>query len=956
MRSRLDFFLSVLVLLGLAADGSVASAQEPTPAHQPLHQRVDQLVEATPWGPLAPLAGDAEFLRRACLDLTGSIPSSAEARAFLDDPTPNKRELLIDRLLASPRFPIHMATVFDVMLMERRPDKHVPNADWQKYLQAAFEQNKPYDQLVREILSADGTDPAQRPAAKFFLDRDAEPHSSTRDLGRMFFGMDLQCAQCHDHPLVDHYLQSDYYGLFAFVNRTQVFTDAAQKKSFLAETSDGDASYKSVFTGDAANTRPQLPGSGEIDEPRFRQGEDYITAPAPNVRAVPKYSRRAKLAELATNGTNRQFNVNIANRLWALAMGRGLVHPVDLHHPANPPSHPDVLELVTNEFVAQKFNMRWLLRELLLTKTYQRSIDPPADPAPQVAAAVQQAPAVEAEFNRLKAVAEESKKMADTVREEMKAARTALEPVEAAWKKTEAAVTEAKKPVDAAAAAVAKSQAAASAKQSVLNTINEAAAKVAEAAKALPADKDITASVATFTAKQQQITGELAAIQKTIADQTAAQQAAQAKLLEAYVPADAAYAAFVEARKPVDAAKTKLLGIWNQHKADSLASSIQRKRFDGLQSHIAFGTALAQAAAAQTMIDPTKAQLAAAVQSVEQQQAELTKQTAAVTEAEKTMAEATKSLEDARAQFAAKQGIVQALAEAAAKSDAALQKLPGDAELTLVVQKLKERQEPLIKEASTLEQAVTVRDAATKEVASRLVGLKLAMVAATNEMTVRQQAVAAKTTVLNQAIAAAQGAQATVASGRAQLVDVWTVGAGVRPLKPLTPEQLGWAMMQATGVLEPQRPGVDAEIEKTVPKATVANDAAKTRARDLQLEALLHEKNRGNLNVFVSMYGQSAGQPQDDFFATPDQALFAANGGSVVGWAAGGQLAQRLNPIEDPKALAEELYLSVLTRRPTEAEISETTQQLAARPTEKAVVIRDMIWALVTSAEFRFDH
>ena len=348
MTSRLKKSRLVLAFLSLLAAGSFAAAQEP------LHQRIDQLVEANLIGPAAPLAGDAEFLRRVYLDLAGAIPSAADARAFLDDAAPNKRELLIDRLLASPRFPIHMATTFDIMFMERRPDKHVTDAEWRKYLQAAFEQNKSYDQLAREILSADGTDAATRPAAKCFLDRDAEPHSSSRDLGRMFFGMDLQCAQCHDHPLVDHYLQSDYYGLFAFVNRTMLYTDAAAKKSFLAEKADGDASFKSVFTGDAGNTRPQLPGGAEIEEPRLRQGEDYVVAPAANVRTVPKYSRRAKLAELATNGTNRQFNVNIANRLWAHLMGRGLVHPVDLHHPANPPSHPAALDLLTNDLIDPK--------------------------------------------------------------------------------------------------------------------------------------------------------------------------------------------------------------------------------------------------------------------------------------------------------------------------------------------------------------------------------------------------------------------------------------------------------------------------------------------------------------------------------------------------------------------------------------------------------------------------
>lgn len=944
---KFSYFGSAIMLMIAAA---AAQAQEP------LHQRIDQLIEANLIGPSAVLANDAEFLRRCSLDLNGSIPSAADARAFLDDPNPNKREVLVNRLLASARYPVHMADVFDVMFMERRPDKHVPTPEWQKYLQTSFEQNKPYDQLAREILGADGTDPVLRPAAKFILDRDAEPHSVGRDVGRIFFGMDLQCAQCHDHPLVDHYLQADYYGLHAFVNRIVVYTDAAQKKSFLGEKSDGDAAFKSVFTGDAAQTRPQLPGSDEIEEPRFHQGEDYITAPAANVRPVPKYSRHSKLAELATNGTNRQFNVNITNRLWALLMGRGLVHPVDLHHPMNPPTHPAVLELVTAEFIAHKYDMKWLLRELALTKTYQRSMDPPVDPAPQIAAAAQLVPQVEAELARLKALAEESRKQVDAAKDELKAARAVLEPVDAAWKKLEAAVTEAKKPVDAAAAAITKAQAESTVKQSAITAINEAAAKSADAAKLLPNDKEIAGVVATYTAKQQQLAAELAAIQKTIADQTAAQQAAQVKLAESYIPADAAYAAYVESRKPVDASKARFQAIWNQHKSDALAAAIQKRRLDGLQLHSTFGIAVASAAAAQAAIEPAKAEVAAANQLVQQQQAEINKQTAALSEIEKSAADASKLLDDAKAQFADKQGVVQTLAEAASKTDAALQKLAGDAELTLVSQKLKERREPLAKEVVTLEQLVSTRDAAAKDLATRMTAMKQSLANATTEMTVRQQAVTTKTNAVNQAISNAQTSQAAVASTRLQLNDQWTIAAGIRPLKQLSPEQLGWTVMQATGVLEPQRPGTDAEIEKTIPKAGTADDPVKSLAREVQLEELLHEKNRGNLNVFVSMYGQSAGQPQDDFFATPDQALFVGNGGSVIGWAAGGQLAQRLIPVEDPKALADELYLNILTRRPNELESAEVTQQLAARPTEKGVVVRDLIWALVTTAEFRFNH
>src|SRR5262249_44214624 len=145
--------------------------------------------------------------------LAGTIPPAEEARAFLDDPSPAKRERLIDRLLAGPEFARHMQRTFDVFLMERRPDKHVPKAAWQEYLHASFAANKPLDQLVSELLSSDGSDSATRPAAKFYLDREADPHLLTRDVGRLFLGMNLECAQCHDHPLYPSYKQADYYGL-----------------------------------------------------------------------------------------------------------------------------------------------------------------------------------------------------------------------------------------------------------------------------------------------------------------------------------------------------------------------------------------------------------------------------------------------------------------------------------------------------------------------------------------------------------------------------------------------------------------------------------------------------------------------------------------------------------------------------------------------------------------------
>jgi hypothetical protein len=349
---------------------------------QPLHDRIDRAAavgEKDLVNGAAPSASDAEFLRRVTLDLTGTIPTAADARAFLKDQSPDKRARLIDRLLASPEYARHLQDVFDVTLMERRPDKHVPRAAWQDYLRTSFADNKPWDVLVREILSADGTDPKTRPAAKFLLDRDAEPNQVTRDVSRLFLGMNLQCAQCHDHPLVEHYKQAHYYGVFAFLSRTSLFVDKA-KGAVLADKAEGDVTYQSVFDPkkETKKTSPVVPFGMVIKEPMLEKGKEYEVAPAKDVRPVPKFSRRAQLAAQVATADNVQFRRNIANRLWALMAGRGLVHPLDLDHPENPPSHPELLTLLADEMAATKFDVRNLLREIALSKTYQRSSEPPA--------------------------------------------------------------------------------------------------------------------------------------------------------------------------------------------------------------------------------------------------------------------------------------------------------------------------------------------------------------------------------------------------------------------------------------------------------------------------------------------------------------------------------------------------------------------------------------------------
>src|SRR5262249_43002731 len=151
------------------------------------------------------------------------------------DSAKDKREKLIDKLLASPGYARRMAWFFDVTLMERGKDTRVPRAAWEAYLLSVCMENKAYDVFVRELLSNAGSDPKTRAAAKFFLDRDMEPHLVTKDIARIFLGRNMQCAQCHDHPVIDDYKQNDYYGIQAFLSRSFLFPNPNAPTAVLAE-------------------------------------------------------------------------------------------------------------------------------------------------------------------------------------------------------------------------------------------------------------------------------------------------------------------------------------------------------------------------------------------------------------------------------------------------------------------------------------------------------------------------------------------------------------------------------------------------------------------------------------------------------------------------------------------------------------------------------------------------
>jgi hypothetical protein len=368
MRSPLPRLLVVAVLCHLPA---LAAGEEP------LHQRIDRLIlVGAGKGKPAPQADDAEFLRRVYLDLAGRIPSVAEARAFLADGNLEKRTKLIDNLLAGPDYPRAMQEHFHLMLMERLGD----HPAWSEYLRTSFARNKPWDRMAREILRADPTDEKAR-GANFFYAKRLEHYGEnpidypglTRDVGRLFLGMDLGCAQCHDHLFIDDYKQLDFQGLFAFFQNTYLQDPRAPLVGEKPTTK--KLEFMSVFKKKPRATGPRLPGGEEIGIPALKKGEEYTKPPDRKKKfpGVPRFSPLEELARRLPRADNPAFTKNSANRLWFLLMGRGIVHPLDLHHEANPPSHPELLDLLAREFAAHEFDIKWLLRELALSETYQRA-------------------------------------------------------------------------------------------------------------------------------------------------------------------------------------------------------------------------------------------------------------------------------------------------------------------------------------------------------------------------------------------------------------------------------------------------------------------------------------------------------------------------------------------------------------------------------------------------------
>ena len=367
MRKKLNLIFKLLLVCAVLTPLRVIAA-DPIP----LHQQIDTITSRSGASDLA--STDSEFLRRVYLDFAGDLPTVAETRKFLSDKSPDKRTKLIDQLLNDDRHVEHLADQFNIFLMERQGE----NPHWRKWLETAIKDNRPWDQMVREIIRADCRDEPNR-GATFFISKRLEKYGQnptdypglTRDVGRMFLGIDLQCAECHNHLTVDHYKQADFQGMFVTFQNLKLH--GGEVPTVEEKVMEGPWEYASVFSGKKRNTGPRIPGLEEITVQTFDKDEAYEVAPDKKTKlpGIPKFSPLTLFSEQISSSPT--FAPNIANRIWFSMIGEGIVEPLDLHHPDNPPSDPKLMKLLSDAFVDNGYDIKHFLREISLTKIYQRT-------------------------------------------------------------------------------------------------------------------------------------------------------------------------------------------------------------------------------------------------------------------------------------------------------------------------------------------------------------------------------------------------------------------------------------------------------------------------------------------------------------------------------------------------------------------------------------------------------
>ncbi len=352
-----------LGMLCLALPTSLFAADTSARDVKALAARIDRLIEAG-WGKEvkpAPLADDAEFFRRVHLDLAGRIPSITEVRDFLDDPRPDKRRLWVERILrADPAdrsyrdaHVNHFATVWrDLLLSQTTQQARFQAPALEAWLQQRLKANVRYDQMVRELLTAQspgnqGFVQYEASPAVYFQANENKPENVAGSVARLFLGVKLECAQCHNHPFAE-WKRTQFWEFAAF------FSDLPQQPRLGRQPAPAPG-----------RREIKVPNTDQVVKARFLDGKE------PHWK--DGVSSRVTLAEWVTAADNPFFARAAVNRLWGYLFGIGLNGQVDGPGDSNPASHPELLDELARQFVAHGYDPRFIIRAITASRAYQRT-------------------------------------------------------------------------------------------------------------------------------------------------------------------------------------------------------------------------------------------------------------------------------------------------------------------------------------------------------------------------------------------------------------------------------------------------------------------------------------------------------------------------------------------------------------------------------------------------------
>jgi hypothetical protein len=298
-------------------------------------------------------ADDATFIRRVSVDIAGRLPTLEETNRFLADTAPTKRDRLIDALLESPEYADYFATKWSALLRNKRnkPAEAPMTFGFHGWLRDNLRANRPYNEIVRDVLSATGDVIENPPVAWYKQVKD--PQQQLEDAAQLFLGIRMQCAQCHHHPF-EKWSQNDYYSFSAF------FTQMGKQKK---TTTDNEAIFHKRGVAMAVNKKTKQPVKPAA----------LITGP---MEIAPDEDPRAALADWMSDRANPFFARTLVNRYWKHFFNRGIIEPEDDIRETNPPSNPELLDALAQKFIASGYDLKALIRDITRSQTYQLSAVP----------------------------------------------------------------------------------------------------------------------------------------------------------------------------------------------------------------------------------------------------------------------------------------------------------------------------------------------------------------------------------------------------------------------------------------------------------------------------------------------------------------------------------------------------------------------------------------------------